>query len=79
VEQATPLSGHVDEQASEHEFGQIRALLGAGLGDDAIARPLDLGVRTVRRRIAELSAELGSRSRFQVGVLAERRGYVRGA
>lgn len=78
-EQATPLSGDAGQPIVEHRHGQVPALLAAGLGDDAIGRQLDLGLRTVRRRIAELSDDLGARSRFQAGVLAERRGYVRGA
>lgn len=76
-DEATPLTGEADELAAAHGYGHIPALLGAGLGDDAIARQLDLGLRTVRRRIAEMSEELGAQSRFQAGVLAERAGYVR--
>lgn len=78
-EQATPLLGDVDPATLEHSHGQVPALLGAGLGDDAIARELGLGLRTVRRRVAGLCDELDAHSRFQAGVLAERRGLIRGS
>jgi DNA-binding CsgD family transcriptional regulator len=42
-------------------------LLGEGLDDEAIARRLDISVRTVRRHVAELMREHGVRSRFQLG------------
>lgn len=77
-EQATPLLGDVEATSVEHGHGQLPALLGAGLGDEAIARQLGLGLRTVRRRVASLSDELDAHSRFQAGMLAERRGFIRG-
>lgn len=54
----------------------LLGLLAAGLNDDAIARQLRLGVRTVRRDIARLLEQLGARSRFEAGVLAARRGWL---
>ena len=42
-------------------------LLGMGLKDEAIARFLGLGLRTVRRRIAALMAIHGVDTRFQLG------------
>lgn len=47
--------------------------LARGLSDEQIARRLNLSVRTARRRVHELMATLGAESRFQAGVLAERR------
>lgn len=52
---------------------RLLSLLSAGLKDEAIARQLGVSLRTVHRRTAELSATLGARTRFQAGVLAERR------
>ena len=48
----------------------------AGVTDDVIARKLGIGLRTVRRRIAELMSELGVDTRFQAGVEAVRRGWL---
>lgn len=53
--------------------GRLLTLLAAGFKDEAIARYLGIGVRTVRRRVAELMDELGVHTRFQLGVAAERR------
>ncbi|TMR92862.1 helix-turn-helix transcriptional regulator, partial [Nonomuraea basaltis] len=49
---------------------RLIALLLSGLTDDAIARQLGVSHRTAERRIAELMARLGARTRFQAGVLA---------
>ncbi|AUI64011.1 response regulator transcription factor [Amycolatopsis sp. BJA-103] len=51
-------------------------LLGSGVKDEAAARTLGLGVRTYRRRVAELMAALGAESRFQAGVRARELGLV---
>jgi len=50
--------------------------LASGAQDEQIARRLGLGLRTVRRRVAELMSELGADSRFQAGVEAARRGWL---
>jgi hypothetical protein len=50
--------------------------LASGAQDEQIARRLGLGLRTVRRRVAELMSELGAESRFQAGVEAARRGWL---
>lgn len=50
--------------------------LARGAKDEQIARALGLGLRTVRRRVAELMDELGVGSRFQAGVEAVRRGWI---
>lgn len=52
---------------------QLVGLLLSGLTDEAIARHLGVGSRTVQRRVAALMAELGAHSRFQAGVLAAHR------
>ena len=51
-------------------------LLAAGQKDEQIARTLGMSLRTVRRRIADLMAELGADSRFQAGVEAVRRSWI---
>jgi hypothetical protein len=51
-------------------------LLSQGLKDEAMAHHLGVSVRTVRRRISDLMHRLGACSRFQIGVLAERRGWL---
>ncbi len=55
---------------------RLLALLGAGFKDEGIARYQGVGVRTVRRRVAEAMDELGVRTRFQLGVAAERRSML---
>jgi hypothetical protein len=55
------------------EWAPVLTLLGQGLSDGAIAASLGLSIRTVRRRIAEASAELGVASRFALGAAWERR------
>ncbi|MFC4002484.1 DNA-binding response regulator [Prauserella oleivorans] len=51
-------------------------LLSRGVKDESAARILGLGVRTYRRRVAELMAALGAESRFQAGVRARELGLV---
>ena len=55
---------------------QVLDLLGQGIKDEAAARTLGLGVRTYRRRVAELMDALGAESRFQAGVRARELGLV---
>jgi sugar-specific transcriptional regulator TrmB len=59
--------------AIEGPDDRLLSLLAAGLKDEAIARQLGVSLRTVHRRTSELAASLGARTRFQAGVLAERR------
>ncbi|SEG87693.1 Sugar-specific transcriptional regulator TrmB [Actinacidiphila yanglinensis] len=56
---------------------RILSLLAVGLSDEAIARQLGLGLRTVQRRVRALLERLGASSRFQAGVLAADRGWWR--
>jgi DNA-binding NarL/FixJ family response regulator len=55
---------------------QVLDLLGTGCKDETAARTLGLGVRTYRRRVAELMAALGAESRFQAGVRARELGLI---
>ena len=50
--------------------------LAHGAKDEQIARTLGISLRTVRRRVAAILAELGVESRFQAGVEAARRGWL---
>jgi DNA-binding NarL/FixJ family response regulator len=52
--------------------------LAAGHKDEVVARRLGLALRTCRRHIAEIMEHLGATSRFQAGVLAERRLFSTG-
>jgi DNA-binding CsgD family transcriptional regulator len=74
--QARPLIPLEGEDSTSGRDGELLALLVHGLQDEAIGRHLGLSVRTVRRDIARLHVELGARSRFELGVLASRRGWV---
>lgn len=55
---------------------RVLELLGLGFKDEAIARHVGLGLRTVRRRISALMDEHGVDTRFQLGVAAVRRGLL---
>ena len=51
---------------------RLLELLGMGLKDEAIARYLGIGLRTVRRRVAWLMSVHGVETRFQLGAAVER-------
>jgi len=55
---------------------RVLELLGLGFKDEAIARHVGLGLRTVRRRISTLMDEHGVDTRFQLGVAVCRRGLL---
>jgi DNA-binding CsgD family transcriptional regulator len=56
---------------------RLLALLASGLKDEAIARYLNVSLRTVRRRVSALMDQLGAQTRFQLGIAAERRGLLK--
>ena len=60
--------------ADEHRH--LLMLLASGLKDEAIARQLGIGERTVRRRVAALADRLGARTRMQLGIQAVRQGWL---
>ncbi|WP_214410041.1 helix-turn-helix transcriptional regulator [Sphaerisporangium fuscum] len=63
--------------APPEEFdADVLALLATGMKDDAIARQLDVSLRTVQRRVRHLSEQLGARTRFQAGLFAARRNLL---
>lgn len=55
---------------------KLLELLSLGFKDEAIARQMGLGLRTVRRRIAGLMDEHGADTRFQLGAAVSRRGLL---
>lgn len=76
-EKAVPvpgLEGMHESRADEQRL--LLSQLAGGAKDEQIARALDLSVRTVRRRVADLLDELGAGSRFQAGAEAVRRGWL---
>lgn len=60
-----------DERAAPQDI-KILELLALGFKDEAIARHLGIGLRTVRRRLAKLMAEHGADNRFQLGLAVAR-------
>lgn len=79
-EQAAPFGTDVDRERDEDgltgQEQQLLKLLGQGMTDEVAARHLGIGVRTARRMMSSLTGRLGARSRFEAGVLAERRGWL---
>ncbi|SDU62352.1 DNA-binding response regulator, NarL/FixJ family, contains REC and HTH domains [Jiangella alkaliphila] len=76
-DQAMPLvpstaEGRAEGGADRDVDRRLLTMLAAGLKDDAIARQLGVSSRTVGRRVAELMARLGARTRFEAGVRAQR-------
>lgn len=63
------------EEISEADR-QILAMLVTGAKDEVIARELDIGIRTLRRRMQQLLRTLDAETRFQAGMQASRRGWV---
>ena len=55
---------------------RVMELLASGCKDETAARALGLGVRTYRRRVAELMTALGADSRFQAGARARDLGLI---
>ncbi|WP_271221497.1 hypothetical protein [Streptosporangium carneum] len=78
-ETGTVLTLQPDSSPDQHS-NEVRAsileLLSAGFTDEVIARRLAVSVRTCRRHIAELLGALDSRTRFQAGAEAVRRGLL---
>lgn len=54
----------------------VLALMAHGLKDDAIARRLDLSVRTVRRSVSSILEHLNVTTRFAAGAAAQRQGLL---
>lgn len=71
---AAPASGRAEARRDLRRF--LLQQLATGAHDEQIARNLGISLRTVRRRVADLMAELGADTRFQAGVEAARRGWL---
>ena len=75
---ALPLGRHSASTAGElgDEEERVLGLMVAGVKDEAIARELGIGLRTLRRRMQHLLHLLDAETRFQAGIQASRRGWV---
>ena len=65
-----------DAASTSESDRRLLALLARGYKDEAIARYLGWGVRTVRRRVSALMDAFGADTRFQLGVAAQQRGLL---
>lgn len=75
--EATPLFGAGSAaSAPTGRPARVLELMASGLKDEAIARSLGIAVRTVRRDIAELTAQLGEHTRAAAIAAAMRRGWL---
>lgn len=80
-ERAVPLRGAGDAESSgpdpvSDEDSRILRFMAAGMKDEAIAHQLEMGARTLQRRIARLLDLLGAETRFQAGIQASRLGWI---
>ncbi len=70
-----------DEQPTADEIsaqeGELLQLLVQGATDEQAGRKLGVSLRTVRRMAAKLSEQAGASGRFELGVRAAQRGWVR--
>jgi DNA-binding CsgD family transcriptional regulator len=74
---ATPLFGEPEVAAAPvGRAARILELLALGNTDERISRTLGVGVRTVRREIADLKTALGVSSRAEVSAAAVRKGWL---
>lgn len=68
----------VEADGGPDEFDlQVLSLLLAGGSDDRVAKKLDVGLRTVQRRVRSLMDATGATTRIQLGWVAAERGWVR--
>ncbi|MET7365700.1 helix-turn-helix domain-containing protein [Streptomyces sp. NPDC005566] len=73
---ALPLDPVSDQGPLTQPDAQMLTLLLSGLTDDAIARQLGIGKRTVNRRVHGLMDQAGVSSRMQLGWQAARLGWI---
>jgi DNA-binding CsgD family transcriptional regulator len=55
---------------------EILRLMELGMKDDAIARVMRLSRRTIQKHIGDAGLALGARTRFQIALLAQERGWL---
>lgn len=75
-EQAVALRSLAEGDGREELQHLLLTELASGARDEQIARRLGIGLRTVRRRVANLMIDLGAETRFEAGVEAARRGLI---
>jgi DNA-binding NarL/FixJ family response regulator len=51
-------------------------MMAVGMKDETIARILNVSRRTVQQHITDAGSLLGARTRFQIAVLAAKRGWL---
>ncbi|MER6511518.1 hypothetical protein ABT158_32200 [Nonomuraea sp. NPDC001636] len=69
-----PVAPRTDEP--DEPTRELLGLLAGGLTDEAIARTLGLGLRTVQRRIHAVMRDLNAVTRFHAGLEARERGWI---
>jgi DNA-binding CsgD family transcriptional regulator len=57
---------------------EVLRLMSLGMKDDVIARVLGVSRRTVQQDVSDIGNLLGARTRFQIAILAQRRGWLTG-
>ncbi|MFC7218446.1 helix-turn-helix domain-containing protein [Streptomyces polyrhachis] len=75
-ERTVTTEGDGDDRAPDSTDLRILSLLLAGLTDASVAKQLDLGLRTVQRRVKRLMELVGVATRLQLGWQAYERGWV---
>lgn len=65
-----------DESGLTRQEAELLRLLLQGNTDEIAARKLGVGLRTVRRTMADLMGRLEARSRFEAGARAAQRGWI---
>jgi DNA-binding CsgD family transcriptional regulator/sugar-specific transcriptional regulator TrmB len=55
---------------------EVLRLMSLGMKDDVIARVLGVSRRTVQQDISDIGALLGARTRFQIAIFAQQRGWL---
>ncbi|MEU8819639.1 helix-turn-helix transcriptional regulator [Actinoplanes sp. NPDC048796] len=81
-ERAEPVSLTKRRELSDGTSGrdartrEILRMMAVGMKDETIARVLDISRRTVQQHISDVGVQLGARTRFQIAVLAAKRGWL---
>jgi DNA-binding NarL/FixJ family response regulator len=57
---------------------EVLRLMSLGMKDDVIARVLGVSRRTVQQDVSDIGNLLGARTRFQIAIFAQRRGWLAG-
>lgn len=64
-------SVQLQQAGLDEDHHQVMSLLALGMNDKAIAHELQISLRTLERRIADILKRLGARTRFQAGFLMQ--------